>query len=162
MAGNSWWRATGNNRDNRSPSASSFQFPSGSQPTPPADTPAAASPALGGSNVSSTYGAPSRQASKKSRAPSAEVNPAGTSTKPMRILRRPKQEDPAASSIETSQASRLAQGQLQRDANLQSSPALEGSPQGQGGNRKARRANMQWQSPPSMPQVRCTLCTLCM
>ena len=155
MAGNDWWQAPEDAKSSRSAKTPYFEFPrtSTNQPSAAVENP-------GGAPLASTsvYEPPFRQASKASRQGSAPImepsqDAAGPSTKPVRILRRPKQADTTASSSGTQQGS--AGPLLKGHVDVRGSPASDISPQGQSVNRKERRAHMQWRSPSSVAQVLC-------
>ncbi|BDA45360.1 DIS3-like exonuclease 2 [Coccomyxa sp. Obi] len=157
MAGNDWWQAPKDAKNSRSAKAPNFDFPrsSGSHPAASKGIPATGAPPASGRGIPSLCEPPSRQASRASRQGSApNVEPrqdvAGASTKPVRILRRPKQADTAASSSENHQGSAIPL--FRGDVQVRGSPASDASPQGRPVNRKARRAHMQWQSPSSAAQ----------
>ncbi len=149
MAGNSWWRGPNNSKDSKSPAAPYFRF-QGGQPSSPDSPPESIS------NMAPPPGLPTRQTSKAARqsaGPTADASPAGTPSQPLSILRRPKQEDAAVSNSSASQGLTVTKGQPQRTVDPQSSPASNESPQGQGQNRKARRAHMQGQGASPTAQV---------
>ena len=153
MAGNDWWQAPKDAKSSRSAKTPYFEFPrtSTNQPSAAVENP-------GGAPLASTsvYEPPFRQASKASRQGSAPIvelsqDAAGASTKPVRILRRPKQADTTSSSSGTQQGSAVPL--FKGHVNVRGSPTSDISPQGQPVNRKERRAHMQWRSPSSVAQV---------
>lgn len=157
MAGNDWWQPAKGAKRSTSAKAPFYELPrfSGSQSSASVGMPGADSPPASGRGAFFVCELPSRQASKASRTSAAIVAPStdtvGVSTKPVHILRRPKQADTAASSSESQQG--RAVPLFGAEVQVQGSPGSDASPQGQPVNRKARRAHMQWQSTSPVAQV---------